>query len=164
MPLPTIQFRYRPAKNELQLALFGCFFCPYLGYMLLFEQGAFPDIPNYVLWVMVIGGTIMSSICLLNYVRGGRIIILMNDALIIPASYYLSLQRSFLLYYTNIEDITEKYRNEYGTPEIFITVHNASKRYLTEKIYVISSDGFADMRQYRDFITELRKRVDSAHF
>ena len=111
MPLPTIQFRYRPAKNELQLALFGCFFCPYLGYMLLFEQGAFPDIPNYVLWVMVIGGTIMSSICLLNYVRGGRIIILMNDALIIPASYYLSLQRSFLLYYTNIEDITEKYRN-----------------------------------------------------
>ena len=106
----------------------------------------------------------MSSICLLNYVRGGRIIILMNDALIIPASYYLSLQRSFLLYYTNIEDITEKYRDEYGTPEIFITVHNASKHYLTEKTYVISSDGFADMRQYRDFITELRKRVDSAHF
>ncbi|WP_170166217.1 hypothetical protein [Cardiobacterium hominis] len=40
----------------------------------------------------------------------------------------------------------------------------ARKRYLPEKFYAISANGFASMRQYRDFVAELRKRADAARF
>ena len=43
MPLPTIQFRYRPAKNKLQDVVFGEIFCLFLWYVLLFKRSGFYD-------------------------------------------------------------------------------------------------------------------------
>jgi hypothetical protein len=40
----------------------------------------------------------------------------------------------------------------------------AGKRYLPKKTCVISADGFAGVRQYHDFVAELRKRADAARF
>ena len=149
MPLPTIQFRYRPAKNKLQDVVFGEIFCLFLWYVLLFKRSGFYDWSDYALWAVVIGG---------------RIITLMDKAIIIPASYYLSFRRRFTVDYGDIARITEQYCERHGTPGIFITAHDAGKRYLTEKTYIISSNGFADMRQYRNLVAELRKRVDAARF
>ena len=164
MSLPTIQFRYRPAKNKLQDVVFGEIFCLFLWYVLLFKRSGFYDWSDYALWAVAIGGTATLSICLFNYCRGGRIITLMDKAIIIPASYYLSFRRRFTVDYGDIVRITEQYCERHGTPGIFITVHDAGKRYLTEKTYIISSNGFADMRQYRNLVAELRKRVDAARF
>ena len=67
MPLPTIQFRYRPAKNKLQDVVFGEIFCLFLWYVLLFKRSGFYDWSDYALWAVAIGGTATLSICLVNY-------------------------------------------------------------------------------------------------
>ena len=127
MPLPTIQFRYRPAKNKLQDVVFGEIFCLFLWYVLLFKRSGFYDWSDYALWAVAIGGTATLSICLFNYCRGGRIITLMDKAIIIPASYYLSFQRRFTVDYGDIARITEQYCERHGTPGIFITAHGCRK-------------------------------------
>ena len=130
MPLPTIQFRYRPAKNKLQDVVFGEIFCLFLWYVLLFKRSGLYDWSDYALWAVAMGGTATLSICLFNYCRGGRIITLMDKAIIIPASYYLSFRRRFTVDYGDIARITEQYCERHGTPGIFITAHDAGKRYL----------------------------------